>query len=168
MTEVLAQQAGRSYSAELAAWVHGTQDLPLKALLQAQGVDVLQEPSQCAQNLGLRVTEAGGTVTLKVVLDGSAAAAAGMAAGDEWLGIEPLPDAPKGRRPAPDQTPQDAGWRLSRLDDLPLYAGQARRVMALVARDKRLLRLPLDLPTGATTWRLVRANGAHPQGWPQR
>ena len=61
-----------------------------------------------------------------------------------------------------------AGWRLSRLDDLPLYAGQARRVMALVARDKRLLRLPLDLPTGATTWRLVRANGAHPQGWPQR
>ena len=168
VTEVLAQQAGRSYSAELAAWVHGTQDLPLKALLQAQGVDVLQEPSQCAQNLGLRVTEAGGTVTLKVVLDGSAAAAAGMAAGDEWLGIEPLPDAPKGRRPAPDQTPQDAGWRLSRLDDLPLYAGQARRVMALVARDKRLLRLPLDLPTGATTWRLVRANGAHPQGWPQR
>jgi len=41
-------------------------------------------------------------------------------------------------------------------------------VLALVARDKRLLRLPLDLPTGATTWRLVRPAGADTQGWPAR
>lgn len=169
---VLTEQAGRSFAAELAAWVHGTEDLPLKDLLEAQGVQVLQEPSQVAQTLGLRVTESGGTVTLKVVLDGGAAAAAGMAAGDEWLGVEPVPEARQGRRAAATSTSQAtqtaAGWRLTRLEDLPLYAGPARRVLALVARDKRLLRLPLELPTGATTWRLVRPAGADTQGWPAR
>jgi len=38
------------------------------------------------------------------------------------------------------------GWRLKKLDDLPLYAGRARELTALVARDARLLRLPLTLP----------------------
>ena len=168
---VLTEQAGRSFATELAAWVHGTEDLPLKDLLEAQGVQVLQEPSQVAQTLGLRVNESGGTVTLKVVLDGGAAAAAGMAAGDEWLGVEPVAEARQGRRAAAASTrqaAQAAGWRLTRLEDLPLYAGPARRVLALVARDKRLLRLPLDLPTGATTWRLVRPAGADTQGWPAR
>ena len=165
---VLTGQAGRSFAAELAAWVHGTEDLPLKDLLETQGVQALQEPSQVAQTLGLRVTESGGTVTLKVVLDGGAAAAAGMAAGDEWLGVEPVPEARQGRRARTATAVQDAGWRLTRLEDLPLYAGPARRVLALVARDKRLLRLTLELPTGATTWRLVRPAGADTQGWPAR
>ena len=165
---VLTDQAGRSFATELAAWVHGTEDLPLKDLLEAQGVQVLQEPSQVAQTLGLRVNESGGTVTLKVVLDGGAAAAAGMAAGDEWLGVEPVAEARQSRRTAAASASQAAGWRLTRLEDLPLYAGPARRVLALVARDKRLLRLPLDLPTGATTWRLVRPAGADTQGWPAR
>ena len=168
VAEVLAAQAGRSFAAELAEWVHGTKELPLKPLLQAEGVQVLEEPSQWAQTLGLRVSEANGFITLKVVLDGGAAAAAGMAAGDEWLGVEALPDAAKGRRAAPQRTTTpDAGWRLTRLEDLPLYAGPARRVVALVARDKRLLRLPLELPAGATTWRLLRTAN-NPQGWPER
>ena len=168
VAEVLAVQAGRSLAAELADWVHGTQDLPLKPLLQAEGVQVLEEPSQWAQTLGLRVTEAGGTVTVKVVLDGGPAASAGMAAGDEWLGVEPLNDTPRIRRTTPPgSTPQDAGWRLTRLDDLALYAGQARHVLALVSRDKRLLRLPLEIPTSVTTWRLVRPASANPPGWPE-
>ena len=59
---------------------------------------------------------------------------AGLAAGDEWLGIE---------------TPGGA-WRLQRLDDLPLYAPpNTAQVTALVARDQRLLRLPLQLSAGA-------------------
>ena len=45
-------------------------------------------------------------------------------------------------------------WRLHKLDDLALYAGPRRQLTALVARDKRLLRLPLTLPERATTWRL--------------
>ena len=40
-------------------------------------------------------------------------------------------------------------------------------MIALVARDKRLLRLPLALPTGSTTWRLTRGTATPPQGWPE-
>ncbi len=169
VADVLAAQAGRSFSAELADWVHGTAELPINSLLQAEGVQVLEEPSQWAQTLGLRVSEGGGVVTLTVVLNGGAAAAAGMAAGDEWLGVEPLPESAKGQRKGATPATHDAGWRLTRLEDLPLYAGPARRVLALVSRDKRLLRLPLELPTGATTWRLMRPATTHPQqGWPEQ
>ena len=158
---VMAELGGRSFAREIADWVHGTAELPLKALLESQGVKVLEEPSQLAQTLGLRVAENGG-ITLKVVLDGGPAAAAGMAAGDEWLGVE-LPAArTKG------SATHTAGWRLTRLDELPLFAGKARRVVALVARDKRLLRLPLVLPEKSTTWRLAPKNGSDAHPWPGR
>ena len=158
---VMAELGGRSFAREIADWVHGTAELPLKALLESQGVKVLEEPSQLAQTLGLRVAENGG-ITLKVVLDGGPAAEAGMAAGDEWLGVE-LPAArTKG------SATHTAGWRLTRLDELPLFAGKARRVVALVARDKRLLRLPLALPEKSTTWRLAPKNGSDAHPWPGR
>jgi predicted metalloprotease with PDZ domain len=156
---VLADLAGRDFAPEIADWVHGTGELPLKALLQAHGVEVREEPSQWAQMLGLRVSEGTGGITLKVVLDGGPAAQAGMAAGDEWLGLE-LP-ARRGRSAA-----QPEGWRLTRVDELPLYAGAARRVTALVARDRCLLRLPLALPAPTTTWRLVPREGAGERTWP--
>ena len=155
---VLAELAGRGFAREIAAWVHGTGELPLKDLLHAHGVEVREEPSQCAQALGLRVAEGAGGITLKVVLAGGPAAQAGMAAGDEWLGVE----LPLRRGAAPE------GWRLARLDDLSLYAGSARRVTALVARDRRLLRLPLALPRAATTWRLLPREGAGERTWPGR
>jgi S1-C subfamily serine protease len=41
-----------------------------------------------AQRLGLRVADANGAVTVKAVLRGVAAEAAGFAAGDEWLGVD--------------------------------------------------------------------------------
>ena len=156
--DTLAELAGRRFDTEIADWVHGTGELPLRALLEAQGVRVLEEPSQLAQTLGLRVAEDNG-ITLKVVLDGGAAAEAGMAAGDEWLGVE-LPAEKPG-------TP--VAWRLTRLDELPLYAGAARRVTALVARDKRLLRLPLALPEKSTTWRLAPTDSStEAPTWPGR
>ena len=161
--DTLADLAGRRFDREIADWVHGTGELPLKALLQVQGVKVLDEPSQLAQTLGLRVADGAG-VTIKVVLDGGAAAAAGLAAGDEWLGIE-LPATPRG--PGKSAAPAQ-GWRLTRLDDLPLFAGTARQVTALVARDQRLLRLPLALPAQSTTWRLAPAQGTDAPGWPGR
>ena len=143
---VLAELGGRSFAAELAAWVHGTGELPLQDLLQAHGVAVHHDPAQLAQRLGLRVTEANGSVQVKVVLRGGAAEAAGLAAGDEWLGIE---------LPAAKSPKNAAGWRLTKLDDLLLYAGSATQLTALVARDRRLLRLPLALPAASTTWRLA-------------
>ena len=47
-----------------------------------------------------------------------------------------------------------SGWRLTKLDDLQVYAGAHPKVQALVARDKRLLKLTLNLPRTVTTWRL--------------
>lgn len=131
---VLTECTGRSWQNELQAWVHSTQELPLQALLQSHGVAMHQDPAQWAQRLGLRVTETQG-IHVKTVLNGGVARQAGFAAGDEWLGIE-VPAGP-GRAAS--------AWRLGRLDELPLYAGAATKVVALVARDRQLLRLPLSL-----------------------
>ncbi|WP_427915631.1 M61 family metallopeptidase [Ramlibacter sp. MMS24-I3-19] len=146
---VLRELGGRSFAREIAAWVHGTRELPLADLLQKQGIFALDEPAQLQQRLGIRSEESGGAVRLKTVLRGGAAEQAGMAANDEWIGIEVAGDA----------------WRLTKLDDLPLYAGTHRRVIALVARDRRLLRLELHLPAAATTWRLVLRDTARAQPW---
>ncbi|MDP1655421.1 MAG: peptidase M61 [Hylemonella sp.] len=141
LLQVLQDIAGRSYAREIKRWVHSTAELPLKELLERHGVVIQEEPAQLAQQLGLRVTE-GAAIQIKTVLRGGAAEQAGFAAGDEWLGIEV--GAGKNR----------SGWRLTKLDDLPLYAGPHSKVDALVARDKRLLKLPLKLPRAVTTWRL--------------
>jgi len=154
----LQQISGRSWATEIAGWVHGTGDLPLQDLLQRHGVAVLQEPAQLAQALGLRVLE-NGSVQVKTVLRGGVAENAGFAAGDEWLGVEPLATG-KARLKA-----TGGGWRLSKLDDLTLYAGAYKKVMALVARDKRLLQLELTLPTDVTTWRLVLRDAALAGRW---
>jgi predicted metalloprotease with PDZ domain len=110
-----------------------------------------------AQRLGLRVADANGTVTVKVVLRGGAAERAGFAAGDEWLGVD------VGARG------QGGSWRLNKLDDLAMLLGAARRATALVSRDKRLLRLPLTVPPvgplGVTVWRIANAGRAAGR-WP--
>ncbi|MBK6361276.1 MAG: M61 family metallopeptidase [Comamonadaceae bacterium] len=148
---VLAELGGRDFSRELADWVHGTSDLPLKALLERHGVGVHEDAAQPAQRLGLRVAETAG-IQVKVVLRGGAAERAGFAAGDEWLAV------------AAEGDPGD-GWRLHKLEDLALYAGPQRKLTALVARDKRLLRLPLELPEHATTWRLALRDAAAVASW---
>ncbi len=125
---VLQALTGRAWNEEIAHWVHGTDDLPLAELFAAQGVTLKAETPQPAQRLGLRVQE-NHSIQIKAVLRGGPAEAAGFMAGDEWLGLEAHGQA----------------WRLARLDDVALYAGAARQVTALVARDRRLLRLALDL-----------------------
>ena len=140
---VLQELSGRSWARELRRWVHGTGELPLRELLERHGVGVQEEPAQLAQRLGLRVTENAGTVQVKTVLRGGAAEQAGLAAGDEWLGVEV--GTGKSR----------SSWRLRKLDDLLLYAGEPAQVRALVARDQRLLRVRFKIPRGASTWRLV-------------
>jgi predicted metalloprotease with PDZ domain len=136
---VLKELTGRSWAAEFKAWVHGTRDLPLEKLLAAHGVQVKHEPAQLAQRLGLRVAE-DHSVHIKTVLNGSAAHKAGFAPGDEWLGVDE--------------------WRLKKLDDLSLYAGKAKKITALISRDRQLLRLNLAWPDAKTnsTWRLVQDN----------
>jgi len=145
---VLKELGMRPFGREIAAWVHGTRELPLEELLKTQGVGVLEEPAQLQQRLGLRVTETSGVV-VKTVLRGGAAELAGIAPNDEWVGIEVA----------------GAAWRMAKLDDLLLYAGPHRKVTALVARDRRLLRFELNLPPAVTTWRLVLRDAERAQPW---
>ena len=140
---VLQELSGRSWAVELAGWVHSTAELPLRAALEAHGVKVIEEPAQMAQALGIRVSESGAGIQVKTVLRGGAAEQAGFAAGDEWLGIEYA--AAAGR----------SAWRLLRLDELVQYVAPGSAVTALVARDRRLLQLPLVVPLAVTTWRLA-------------
>ncbi|MBX3654721.1 MAG: M61 family metallopeptidase [Ramlibacter sp.] len=149
LAAVLQALGGRSYHRELAHWVHGTRELPLRDLLQAHGVAVHEDPAQLAQRLGLRVTETGGSVQVKTVLRDGAAEQAGLAAGDEWLGVEVGGQA----------------WRLARLDELPLYAGSHKTVGVIAARDRRLLRLRLNLPAASVTWRLALQDAAQARPW---
>ncbi len=119
----------RSYASEIAAWVHGTQDLPLVELLQAHGVNITPEHASSlpmAQRLGLRVAESNGALIIKTVLRGGLAESAGFAAGDEWIAV--------------------GDWRIHKLDDLALLAGTAKKITAIISRDKRLLRLKLTMP----------------------
>lgn len=150
-SQVLQSMGGRSFATEIRHWVHGTQELPLKDLLQSWGVTVLEDPAQMAQRLGLRVGDSGG-VQIKAVLRGGAAEQAGFAAGDEWLGV-----ATKGKN--------RQAWRMTRLEDLMLYAGHSKTVDALISRDKRLMHLELSLPPAITTWRLVLQDAARTRQW---
>ena len=150
---VLKELTGRSWATEFKAWVHGTRDLPLQPLLTSHGVAVHHEPAQLAQRLGLRVGE-DHSVQIKTVLHGSAAHRAGFAPGDEWLGVE--------------TTGKTAwAWRIKKLDDLLLYAGTAKKVVALISRDRQLLKLPLTLPNAQeqATWRLSIDNAKQVSRW---
>lgn len=129
----LRELGGRTFEAEIMQWVHSTSELPLAELLRAQGVHLQAETPQLAQQLGLRVVENHG-LQIKAVLRGGLAEQAGMAAGDEWLGVEV----------------QGGGWRVHKLDDVAFYTGTDTTVTALISRDGRLLRMPLETrPTGS-------------------
>nr|MBP8183369.1 M61 family metallopeptidase [Rhodoferax sp.] len=153
---VLMQLGGRSFSAELAQWVHGTNDLPVVTLLEKHGIQAHPEPDQVGPQLGLRVKEGNG-LFIQNVLRGGAAEKAGFASGDEWIAVQPV-----GKKAG-------NAWRLNTLEDFTLYAGNAARVTALVCRDRRILPLTLTMPKPSHTLRLtvqdeVRANAWLGQG----
>jgi len=123
----LAHVGGRSYAKELKAWVHGTDDLPWRALLAKFGVAWSQQAPSVAQRLGVRASESALTgIKLSNVLRGGAAEAAGLSAGDEVVAVD--------------------GWRVRRLDDLTRLIDAKRPSQLLVTRDQRMLTLALTLP----------------------
>ena len=151
---VLQELSGESYAERLAAWVHSTTELPLQALLTGLGVAYLEEAAGLADQLGLRVTESGG-VRIKTVLRGSAAEVAGFAAGDEWLAVSP----------APGKGQTAVGWRINKLDGLPLHLGPAKQFQALVARDQRLMTLTVRLPKTVTQIKLSASSSPQINAW---
>jgi predicted metalloprotease with PDZ domain len=146
----------RGFEGEIAAWVHSTAELPLPSLLQDAGVKVTHEKAPLAQQLGLRVAESYGSVVLKTVLRGGAAEAAGMAPGDEWVGVE---------LPAPRRGGLAEAWRIHKLDDVAELRGLQPQLTALVSRDRRLLRCTLDWPTESQTVRLAVGDAARLGTW---
>ncbi len=126
----LAAVSGRSFSKELAAWVHGTDELPLQSLLASAGVAWQQPAATLAQRLGLRVNESALTgVKVSHVLRGGAAQRAGLSVGDELLALD--------------------DWRLRRLDDALRLLEPGVPARLLVSRDQRVLSLCLTCPKEA-------------------
>jgi predicted metalloprotease with PDZ domain len=152
LSDVVQQLAGRSFTRELERWVHSTAELPVLQLLAKHGIAVQTEPDTIAVRLGLRAKEGPG-VHIQQVMRGGAAELAGFASGDEWIAVEVSTKAVV-------QT-----WRLHALDELPLYAGKSKRVTALVSRDRRILRLLLNLPKPSQATRLSMGNQDIARNW---
>jgi predicted metalloprotease with PDZ domain len=110
---------GAALADTLAGWVHGHADLPLEAALAAAGIAVEHEPSPFSAALGLKLSEGAFTgVQIRSVLTGSAAAQAGLSAGDELLAVN--------------------GWRIRRLDDATQWIATQQPFELLLARQQQL------------------------------
>ena len=115
----LQQVAGRTLDAELAAWVHGSDDLPLRPLLARTGIAWQADAADLAAELGLRVSEGAlSGIHVKSVFRSSAAERAGIHAGDELLAVD--------------------GWRLRRLDDARGWTRPGQTFELTLVRDQRL------------------------------
>jgi predicted metalloprotease with PDZ domain len=125
IAEALKKVGGRSYAKEIAAWVHGTDDLPLAALFEAAGVALRAEKPGYAASLGLRLVEGQSSIHVKQVLAGSAAMRAGVSAGDELLAVD--------------------GWRIRRLDEAQQWLEPGRDFELLLVRDQRVHRVTVQL-----------------------
>ncbi len=149
---VLLELGGRSFATDVARWVHSTAELPVAALLERHGVQIHLEPDQVAQQLGLRVKENGG-LFVHQVLRGGVAEKAGFASGDEWIAVQAIGASVEG------------AWRLQSLDDLTLYAGNAKKINAIISRDKCLQQLTLTMPKASQAVRLSVQDGARVDAW---
>jgi hypothetical protein len=56
-------------------------------------------------------------------------------------------------------------WRLTRLDDLALYVGDARTCQALITRDQRLLTLTLKIPAASDQVKLAISESQRADAW---
>jgi predicted metalloprotease with PDZ domain len=115
--------AGVATASNWQAWlqhlVHGTDELPLTALLKPFGVAWTDKPPSLTQQWGLRTSDKAGALVIGAVMRGSPAEAAGLSAGDEVLALNQ--------------------WRVRKADDLRqwLQAGQPQQL--LISRDQRLI-----------------------------
>jgi predicted metalloprotease with PDZ domain len=119
---VLAEVAalgGAGIAESLKGWVHGRDDLPLDAALTAAAVKRSEDKAGWSAALGLKLAEGPVTgVQVKSVLVGSAAAAAGISAGDELLAID--------------------GWRIRRFDDAQHWVVEGEPFELLLVRQQRV------------------------------
>jgi predicted metalloprotease with PDZ domain len=146
---------GRKLAEALAGWVHGREELPLAAALATAGIACNEEKAGWSASLGLKLSEGPVTgVQVKSVLAGSAAAAAGVSAGDELLAID--------------------GWRIRRFDDAQQWGADGRPFELMLVRGQRVRTLtirPLAAPALERTFVLAPDAQAAPaalavrRGW---
>lgn len=120
IASALAAEGGRSFAPELDAWVQGTEELPLPALLAHVGIVAQAEAPGLAGRWGLQLHE--GPITgavVRQVLRGGAAERAGLQPGDELLAVD--------------------GWRLRRLDDARAWLKAGAEATLLLVRDQRIV-----------------------------
>jgi predicted metalloprotease with PDZ domain len=136
--------ADRALARELQQWVHGTADLPLQRLLEDTAITVLHETTPLGAGLGLKLSEGALTgVQVKSVALDSAAARAGISAGDEVLAVD--------------------GWRVRRLDEALQWTVRDRPLELVLVRERRLhsVRLQPDVRSPLRVqWRLALSDGA--------
>ncbi|HEU5294983.1 MAG TPA: PDZ domain-containing protein [Burkholderiaceae bacterium] len=136
--------ANRALARDLLQWVHGITELPLQRLLEATAVAVQGEATPLAAGLGLRLSEGPVSgVQVKSVAAGSAAARAGVSAGDELLAID--------------------GWRLRRLDEALQWTARDRPFDLLLVRERRLHTVRVEPDVRSTLrqqWRLTLDDSA--------
>jgi len=119
-----AKTVAAAWAQVLHAWTETTIDLPLTALLADTAVSWNTKAAPLPQRLGVRLSEAGGSVKVQAVMRHSIAEQTGLSAGDELLAL--------------DQ------WRLKRVEDLSTWHTPDRPQTLLVCRDQILV--PLSLP----------------------
>ncbi len=129
-------------------WLRSTRELPLKALLAAQGVEMELRPAESAQDkggrpasskktaglamLGIRARAQGDDSAVTHVLEGGAAQQAGIAAGDLLIAVDGLRpghaglDAALAKRRAGERV----GIHAFRRDGLMSFEAQLRRAVA--------------------------------------
>jgi predicted metalloprotease with PDZ domain len=123
---------GPGMTRELKALIHGTDDAPWEALLAKLGVAAKRLPAKTlADAWGLRVSEGAAGVTVKHVLQGGAARAAGLAPGDELIAVD--------------------GWRLRKLEDALGWCRIDQPVSLTTARRQQLRTVRLDPTQGVVS-----------------
>ena len=121
------EQAGAAapdWATLLHRWTETCEELPLQALLTSHGIGWQAKPGPLPQRLGLRLSEAGGSLKVQAVMRHGVAETAGLSAGDELLALD--------------------GWRLRKVDDLQQWHDGSVSQPLLVCRDQKLdtLQLP--------------------------
>ena len=142
--QVLNELNGYSWKREIKNWVHGITDPPFEELLRENGIQVLKAPDPLQLQLGIRTDDSKSYVHIKHVLNKGVAQRSGFAPGDEWIGVEVSDTVTHLKKSRKSNQFQSKSWRLSKLDDLWLLLGETKKFVALVGRDQRIIRLPID------------------------
>jgi predicted metalloprotease with PDZ domain len=88
---LLREATGLDLTQEVQAWAHGTDELPLAALLQRVGLHLsLKAPEGDAPSLGVKLAQNGAALTITTAYSGQAAMRAGLSAGDQLVAFEGL------------------------------------------------------------------------------